>query len=133
MISGVPMPDPTSEFLEGLPERGRIPALQRTTGTLRVDVDRDGRTDHWRLDIRRGAVAVTRSEADAEADCVIAASGALLDDLVTGRANAMASTLRDELVLSGDPNVLVRFQRLFPDPTGRRQTAAGRTVGKRRG
>src|SRR5688572_28365482 len=110
MISGVPMPDPTSEFLEGLPERGRIPALQRTTGILRVDVDRNGRTDHWRLDIRRGAVAVTRSEADAEADCVIAASGALLDDLVTGRANAMASTLRDELVLSGDPNVLVRFQ-----------------------
>ena len=48
-----------------------------------------------------------------------------MDDLVSGRANAMASTLRDELVLSGDPNVLVRFQRLFPNPTGRRKTAAG--------
>ena len=125
------MPDPTSEFFEGLPGRGRIPALQRTTRTLRVDVDRDGRTDHWRLEIRRGTVAVSRS--DAEADCVIAASGALMDDLVSGRANAMASTLRDELVLTGDPNVLVRFQRLFPNPTGRRKTAASRTVGKRRG
>ena len=51
---GCAMPDPTSEFFEGLAERGRIPALQRTTRTLRVDVDRDGRTDHWRLDIRRG-------------------------------------------------------------------------------
>jgi SCP-2 sterol transfer family len=133
MIPGVQMPDPTSEFLEGLAERGRIPALQRTTGTLRLDVDRDGRADHWRLDIRRGTVAVARSEADAEADCVIAAPGALMDDLVTGRGNAMAATLRDELVLTGDPNVLVRFQRLFPNPTGRRTTAAARTVGKRRG
>ena len=124
------MPDPTSEFLEGLAGRGRIPSLQRTTRTLRLDVDRDGRTEHWLLDIRRGTIAVSRS--DAEADCVIAASGALMDDLVTGRANAMASTLRDDLVLSGDPNVLVRFQRLFPDPTGRPKAASSRTVGKRR-
>jgi len=127
------MPDPTTEFFEALAERGHIPALHRTTRTLRVDVDRDGTADHWRLDIKRGTVAVTRSEADAEADCVIAATGALMDDLVSGRANAMASTLRDELVMTGDPNVLVRFQRLFPNPTGRRKTAAARTVGKRRG
>ena len=127
------MPDPTTEFLEGLAERGHIAALQRTTRTVRVDIDRDGRSDHWRLDIRRGTVAVTRTEADAEVDCVIAASGALMDDLVSGRANAMASTLRDELVMSGDPNVLVRFQRLFPNPTGRRKTASARTIGKRRG
>ena len=125
------MADPTSDFFEGLPERGRIPALQRTTRTVRVDIDRDGRTDHWHLDIRRGTVTVSRSDADA--DCVIAATGALMDDLVSGRANAMASTLRDELVMTGDPNVLVRFQRLFPNPTGRRKTAAARTVGKRRG
>ena len=127
------MPDPTTEFFEALAERGHIPALHRTTRTLRVDVDREGRTDHWWLDIKRGTVAVSRAEADADADCVIAAPGSLMDDLVTGRANAMASTLRDELVMTGDPNVLVRFQRLFPDPTGRRKTAAARTVGKRRG
>jgi hypothetical protein len=127
------MPDPTSEFFEGLTERGRIAALQRTSRTLRVDVQRDGRTDHWRLEIRRGTVAVSRSEANTDADCVIVASGELMDDLVSGRANAMASTLRDELVMSGDPNLLVRFQRLFPNPTGRRKTASARTVGKRRG
>jgi hypothetical protein len=127
------MPDPTSEFFEGLAERGRIPALQRTTRSLRIDVDRDGRTDRWRLDIRRGTVVVSRAEANTEADCIIGASGELMDDLVSGRANAMASTLRDELVLSGDPNALVRFQRLFPNPTGRRATASARTVGKRRG
>ena len=127
------MPDPTAEFFEGLAERGRIAALQRTSRTLRVDVERDSRTDHWRLEIRRGTVAVSRSEANTDADCVIVASGELMDDLVSGRANAMASTLRDELVLTGDPNVLVRFQRLFPNPTGRRKTASARTVGKRRG
>ena len=57
-----------------------------------------------------------------------------MDDLVSGRANAMASTLRGELVIDGDPDVLVRFQRLFPAPTGRPEDRLGdRSVGKRRG
>ena len=122
---GCAMPDPTTEFFEGLAERGHIPALHRTTRTLRVDVDRDGRTDHWvpRYPARHGRRLPGR--ADADADCVIAAPGSLMDDLVTGRANAMASTLRDEPVMSGDPNVLVRFQRLFPDPTGPAEDGLG--------
>jgi ubiquinone biosynthesis protein UbiJ len=125
------MTDVTSDFLEGLAAGGPVPSLGRTSGTLRFDVDRDGTTHHWFLAIRRGSVTVTRS--DAEAGCVLRVPASLLDDLVTGRANAMAASLRNELTIAGDPALLVRFQRLFPSPTTRKQTSSARTVGKRRG
>jgi predicted lipid carrier protein YhbT len=125
------MPHPTDAFFSRLAERGTVPELERTTGTLRVDVERDGKVDHWRVETRRGAVAVSRS--DAEADLVLTASGRLFDDLASGQANALASTLRGELGISGDPAGLVRFQRLFPPPTGRKMKTSARTVGKRRG
>lgn len=125
------MADATSAFFDRLAARGTVPELQRTTGTLRVDIDRDGRIDHWRVEMRHGAVVVSRSEADA--DMILHASGRLFDDLASGRANALASMLRGELGMSGDTAGLVRFQRLFPPPTGRKMQASARTVGKRRG
>ena len=125
------MANPTAAFFEHLAERGAEPSLGRTTGSIRVDLDRDGTIERWRLDIRRGALTVSQS-AD-PADCVLTAPGRLFDDLTTGRANAMAATLRTELGVQGDPGLLVRVQRLFPAPTGRRQTATKRAAGKRRG
>ena len=125
------MANATAAFFERLAERGKEPSLGRTTGSIRVDVDRDGKVERWRLDIRRGTLAVSQS-AD-PADCVITATGAVFDDLTTGRANAMAASLRNELGVAGDPGMLVRFQRLFPAPTGRHETASNRAVGKRRG
>ena len=125
------MANATSEFFDRLAARGTVPELERTTGTLRVDVERDGQVDHWRIEMRRGSVAVSQSDADA--DLVLSAHAKLFDDLATGQANAMASALRGELSVSGDPAGLVRFQRLFPPPTGRKMKASARTVGKRRG
>ena len=114
-----------------LAERGQEPALERTSGSVRIDLDRDGQVAHWRLDIRAGTVAVSQS-GDA-ADCVIGAPAKLFDDLASGKANAMAAGLRNELTMEGDPGFLVRFQRLFPAPTGRKMPKSARTVGKRRG
>jgi len=125
------MPDPTEAFFARLVERGHEPALQRTTGSARIDIDRDGQVAHWRLDIRGGKIEVTQS-GDA-ADCVIGAPAKLFDDLASGKANAMAAALRNELTMEGDPGFLVRFQRLFPAPTGRKMPSSARTVGKRRG
>ena len=125
------MADPTTGFFERLAERGTEPALRSTSGTVRVDLDRDGRVEHWRVEIRRGAVAVSRS--DEPADCILTAKGTVFDDLTTGQASALATALRNELGIDGDPGLLVRFQRLFPAPTVKRKTAAGRAVGKRRG
>jgi len=121
----------TSEFFDGLAARGLEAGFGRTTGTLRFDVTRDGSTEHWRVELRRGAVTVSRS-AEA-ADCVVSADAGLFDDLARGRANAMAALLRGQLQASGEPEFLIRFQRLFPAPTERRMASSARTVGKRRG
>ena len=128
---GIAMPDPTEAFFARLIERGQEPALQRTSGSVRFDIDRDGQVAHWRLDIRNGTVEVSQS--DDAADCVIGSSAKLFDELASGKANAMAAALRNELTMEGDPGFLVRFQRLFPAPTGRKMPKSARTVGKRRG
>ena len=125
------MANPTTAFFGRLSERGVEPSLEQTTGTVRVDLDRDGRLEQWRVEIRRGTLAVSRS--GEPADCVISARGDVFDDLATGRASALATTLRNELGIDGDPSLLVRFQRLFPAPTGHRTTDSSRTTGKRRG
>jgi len=125
------MADATTEFFDRLAQRGTAPELERSTGTLRADVERDGKIDHWRVEMHRGAITVSRSAADA--DLVLTATGRLFDDLASGDANAMASVLRGELGVSGDPSGLVHFQRLFPPPTGRKVKASARNVGKRRG
>jgi hypothetical protein len=125
------MADATSEFFDQLAQRASIPALERTTGSIRIDLERNGGIQHWHVEMRRGSVAVSHSDADA--DCIIRTTGSLFDDLATGRANALASALRSELDIAGDPGLLVRFQRLFPPPTGRKMQASARTVGKRRG
>ena len=118
-------------FFERLGQGEHEPLLGRTNGSLRLDLERDGDVEHWRVDVRRGAVTV--SHAAGPADCVIRADAALFEDLARGRANAMAATLRGQLLLEGDPALLVRFQRLFPAPTGRKMTSSARTVGQRRG
>jgi putative sterol carrier protein len=125
------MADVTTEFFDRLAERGKEPGLGRTTGSVRFDLTRDGRTDHWRVVFRRGAVTVTRAADDA--DCIVRTDASTFDDLATGRANALATMLRGQLLTDGNPELLVRFQRLFPAPSERRMTSSARTVGKRRG
>jgi putative sterol carrier protein len=125
------MADVTSQFFERLSQRDHEPMLGRSNGSLRIDLDRDGDVEHWRVDVRRGAVTV--SHAAGPADCVLRADAALFEDLARGRANALAATLRGQIVLEGDQVLLVRFQRLFPAPTGRKMTSSARTVGRRRG
>jgi putative sterol carrier protein len=120
-----------TEFLQALEQRGREPALDRTSGSVRFDADRNGGSDHWRLEIRRGAVTVSR-DAD-RADCVVRAKAEVLDDIATGRANALTAMLRGDVSIEGDPRLLVRIQRIFPSPTGRRKIDSSRMVGRRRG
>jgi putative sterol carrier protein len=120
----------TAEFFDRLAERGSEPGLARTTGSVRFDLTRDGRTEHWRVDFRRGALTVARDAG--AADCVVRCDASVFDDLASGRSNAMAAYLRGQVVADGEAELLTRFQRLFPAPTGRKVTASARTVGKRR-
>jgi SCP-2 sterol transfer family len=125
------MPDVISQFFDELSQREREPMLGRTNGSLRFDLDRDGRVKHWRVTLRRGAMTV--SHAAGPADCLVRTEGALFEDLARGRANLLAAMLRGQVLWEGNPTLLVRFQRLFPAPTGRKKTSSARSVGKRRG
>jgi SCP-2 sterol transfer family len=125
------MADATTQFFEGLAQAGQHPALKRMNGTIRIDLDRGGRTEHWRLDVRRGVIGLSRGAG--AADCVIVGKADVFDELAGGRANALASMISGRLSFKGDPGMLVRFQRLFPSPTGRKIRSSSRTVGRRRG
>jgi hypothetical protein len=120
------MTDPTAEFFGGLSRRGHEPLLHEVSGAIRLDVARGTRTDHWLVKIRNGEVRV--STENGPADVVIGIDGEVSDAVTTGRANAMALLLRGGLAVDGDPEMLVRFQRIFPSPTrngDRLMTASG--------
>ena len=125
------MADATTRFFDRLGRGDPEPMLSGTTGSLRIDLEGEGQTEHWRVDMRRGAVTVSHDAGPA--DCVIQTDAALFEDLARGRANAFAAALRGQLLMDGDRGLLVRFQRLFPAPTGRRVTSSARSVGRRRG
>jgi putative sterol carrier protein len=82
------------------------------------------------LGLDDGDLAVSRSDGDA--DCVIQADKAAFDKVASGRTNAMAAYLRGALTLDGEPRLLVRLIRLFPDPVGMPEASGDRAVGKRR-
>ena len=125
------MADVTSRFFDDVGRLSDVLALGRTNGSLRIDLDRAGQVEHWRVELRRGSVTVSREAGPA--DCVVKTDASVFEDLARGRANAMAATLRGQLLLEGDPTLLIRFQRLFPAPTRRRMTLSARSIGRRRG
>jgi putative sterol carrier protein len=113
------MSDPTEELFERLAERGHEPLLARAGGTVRVELVDGKRIDYWRVTVERGDVTVARGEGPA--DCVARAKKELFDRLASGRANAVVATLRGDLVLAGDYNLGVLFQRIFPGPPAARK------------
>jgi ubiquinone biosynthesis protein UbiJ len=129
------MADVTAEFFDRLAERGIVPGFARTTGSVRFDLTRADQTEYWRVEFRRGVVTVDRAaDAGHAADCVVRTDASTFDDLATGRANVMATLLRGRLEADGEPELLTRFQRLFPPPVKRDMaTSSARTIGKRRG
>jgi predicted lipid carrier protein YhbT len=108
------MTDETTEFIEQLSRRGVEPTLRKLTATVRFDVLNSGWVSRWLVSISQGHIEVSPSESDA--DCVLGADRRVFDALAGGRANALAAMLRGELAVTGDPEVLVLIQRLFPDP-----------------
>ena len=108
------MSDASADFFEDLGRRGHEPLLGHTSGTLRFELVNGGRRERWYVTLDRGDVAVSRKTGGA--DCVVRATKELFDDVASGHVNAMAALLRGELVAEGNPNLLVRVQRLFPSP-----------------
>lgn len=112
------MADATADFFEGLGRRRPEPLLAKTSGTLRFDLVNREQTERWLVSIDKGDVTVSHKAG--KADCSVRAHKEVFDSIARGERNAMAAVLRGALVVEGDPNLLVRFQRLFPSPPATR-------------
>ena len=125
------MPTSTERFFDRLASGESVAVLGSAKGTIRFDLTDGRQTDHWRVALSRGTVAVTRS--DEPADTIITARRTDFDEVADGHINALVAGLRGLLGIQGDPAVLVRFQRLFPAGEPKRQAgSSARTVGRQR-
>ncbi|MEV0270375.1 MAG: SCP2 sterol-binding domain-containing protein [Hamadaea sp.] len=120
------MSNPTEAFFTELADRGQDPRLAGASGALRIDVHTDGDlagkpSGHWLITFGDGEVAVARGKAPA--DCVVQITDDLLDRLVTGEANGMASVLRGAMSIQGDIELPIQLQRIFPGPPASRVSA----------
>jgi len=122
----------TTKFFEDLGRNGHDPLLEKASGSLRFDLTEGKAVERWRVDVRKGDVAVSHKAGSA--DCVLRAPKQLFDKIASGRENAMAAVLRGVLIVEGDIDLLVVFQRILPSPPRRRTPArptsappAGRT------
>ena len=118
--------DATTAFFDDLSLRGHDPLLERVTATFRFDLAHGRKTDRWLVTVTKGDLAV--SQKNRKADCVLRADRQLFGRLASGEQNAMAAVLRGEVLLDGDPRLLVLVQRLFPGPAASRKSrrASGR-------
>ena len=110
------MTEAATAFFEALAREGHHPMLESVRATVRFDLTGDGKTERWFLAIDKGDLTVSRR--NVRADCVIRAERSVFEGLATGRLNAMAALLRGDLVVEGDPRVLVLLRRLFAVPPG---------------
>ena len=105
---------PAVRFFGELAQRGHEPLLAGVSGRVRFDVMDKGASDSWLVRVDRGDLTVAHDAGPA--DCTIRGQRALFDELASGRTNAMAAVLRGALVCSGDIELLIAMQRVFPDP-----------------
>src|SRR3954462_15194247 len=122
--------DATATFFSDLDQRGHESLLEKITGTVRFDLVQGERTDHFLVIIKKGDIAV--SDENAEADSVFHTDRSLFDGIASGQTNAMAALLRGTLGYQGDPQLLLLFQRLFPGPASSRDQGDATGSGRRR-
>ena len=108
------MVDATAVFFDELAHRGREPLLMHVVGSVRFELVSGARVDVWRVALDHGDLSVSRDEGGA--DCVVRCDKQLFDGIATGKVNAMTALLRGALTFHGEPELLVRLQRLFPPP-----------------
>jgi putative sterol carrier protein len=98
------------EFFDDLSRR-TADGSARTRGlraTYRFDIEEAG---SWRVEVDDGAVSV--SESDAAADCVIAVPEDLFLRIVSGRQSPMGAFLMGKIRVEGDTALAMRLKDLF--------------------
>jgi alkyl sulfatase BDS1-like metallo-beta-lactamase superfamily hydrolase len=119
------MSDPCHDFFDQLRVRKFDARLGRVKGTIRFDVIDSDPSEHWLVSLDRGAIRVSRD--DESADCVVRADRATLDGVVAGEINVTAAIIRGVVGVTGNIDVLLHLQRLFPagpDPRARNPKTA---------
>jgi putative sterol carrier protein len=101
-----------AQLFDALAEREYEPLLEKTVGSARFEVVDGKQMERWHVTIDKGHIRVTRR--NARADTIVRGDRKAFERAAAGKLNAMAAVLRGELVLEGDPRLLVRLQRLFP-------------------
>jgi hypothetical protein len=114
------MADRTAEFFDALARRGHDTRLAKVDGTLRFDLEREGQTEYWYADVRRGDVNAWRTPEPLPADCVLRTTHAWFDKFVTGQEAVLAALLRADAVAEGNLQLMFHLQRLMPNPPGAR-------------
>jgi len=104
------VPGSAREFFEQLAARtaGGSERTRGLTASYRFDVEGAG---SWRVEVDDGAVSV--SEGDAAADCVIAVSEGLLLRIVGGEQSAMGAFLMGKIRVEGDASLAMRLRDLL--------------------
>lgn len=104
-----------ARFFEVIDAREHEPLLAHVRGTIHFEFVDTEAAEHWLVSVDRGRVDVRRGPGD-DVDCVVRGDRRLFDQIVTGRANAMAAMLRGEIMCEGDAELLLHFERLMPGP-----------------
>jgi len=113
------------EFTKQLGYRGHVGLLERTSGTVLVELDDDGRTERWYLNVKRGDVSLSKSlPKGASPDCTLSTTAATFKAIRTGELNLMPAVLRGLLKVEGKVALAVALQGLFDPSTG----ASGKAV-----
>ena len=104
--------DAVEEFFAEVKGRGYDPRLRRATGTIRYDLENNGRgLDSWAVTVTKGDLEVSHRKA--KADTVVTTDRRFFAKILSGRANAMASAMRGLVTVEGDPQLAVLSIRLF--------------------
>jgi hypothetical protein len=102
-------------FFDGLAKRRHDPFLERISGTLCIELSRDGEVERWFVTVDHGDIDVDR--VGRAADSVFRASAAVFEELVRGEVHGMGTILRGEAVVAGNVELAMRLQRLLPAPS----------------
>jgi putative sterol carrier protein len=111
------MREATTSFFEGLETDDRRRLVANMHGRLRVELTNGETTERWLVAAENGDLHV--SHGNAKPDCTVRTSEDVFEKLVRGEDNPMAAFLRGAVLVEGDSELLVLFQRLFPGPPRR--------------
>jgi SCP-2 sterol transfer family len=116
--------DATTEFFDGLAQRGYEPLVRKLNGAVRFEIADGKRVERRYVTVDKGHVSVSGRGSGGKT--VVRADRAVFGRIASGELNPVAAVLRGDLAIEGDWRLLVLVQRLFPGPPRarpRRRTA----------